>query len=360
MPDRSTAAGIRLQGIDTPALLLDLDAAERNLARMARFFASGNTCLRPHYKNHKCPVLARKQLEAGAIGITCATLGEAEALVANGITDILVSSELAGERKIHRLFNLCGAADLKVVVDNPKTIDAIAAAGRSMGRAPGILVNVNVGQNRTGVHPGAAVLDLARHVIAAGLQFRGLMGYEGHVAHMPQGPEKDSAYDQAMRALMESRDLLKSNQIPVEILSTGGTGTHHLSPRFRDITEFQAGSYLVMDTNYRKTCSDFELALSVLGTVISRTDNDRIVLDTGLKSISGELGLPSVKSCPGLRVRKLNAEHGILDIVDPTVPVDVGDLVELWPCYSDGTINLHDRMYGTRNGIIEEVLRLEG
>ena len=349
-----------LREIDTPALLLDLDAMERNLSRMARFFSAGPTKLRPHYKNHKCPVLARRQMDAGAIGMTCATLSEAEAVIANGITDILISSELAGDRKIARFMDLARQADVKAVVDNPKAVAALGAACRAKGYRPGVLVNVNVGQNRTGVKPVEPVLEVARKVLAEGLSLRGLMGYEGHVAHQVEGPEKESAYDLAMGTLMKCRCLLEQNGIPVEIVSTGGTGTHHLTPRFPGITEFQAGSYLVMDTEYTNTCQDFERALTVLGTVISKAEGERVVVDAGLKSISGEHGIPVVKGRDGLRLRRLNAEHGIIDILDPSVPVEVGDVIEIWVYYSDATVNLHERMYGIRNGKVEEVLKLLG
>jgi len=351
---------VTLREIDTPALLLDLDAMERNLSRMARFFSAGPTKLRPHYKNHKCPVLARRQMDAGAIGMTCATLSEAEAVIANGITDILISSELAGDRKIARFIELARQADVKAVVDNPKAAAALGAACRAKGCRPGVLVNVNVGQNRTGVKPGEPVLEVARKVLAEELSLRGLMGYEGHVAHQVEGPEKESAYDLAMGTLMKCRCLLEENGIPVEIVSTGGTGTHRLTPRFPGITEFQAGSYLVMDTEYTNTCQDFERALTVLGTVISKAEGERVVVDAGLKSISGEHGIPVVKARDGLRLRRLNAEHGIIDILDPSVPVEVGDVIEIWVYYSDATVNLHERMYGIRNGEVEEVLKLLG
>jgi len=351
---------VTLREIDTPALLLDLDAMERNLTKMARFFGAGPTRLRPHYKNHKCPALARRQIDAGAIGMTCATLAEAEALVSNGITDILISSELAGDRKIARYVDLACQADVKAVVDNPKSAAAVAEAGRTKGRRLNVLVNVNVGQNRTGAKPGAPVLELARQIEAEGLRLRGLMGYEGHVAHQMEGPEKEAAYDLAMGTLMNCRCLLAENGIPVEIVSTGGTGTHHLTPRFPGITEFQAGSYLVMDTEYANTCKDFERALTVLGTVISKTEGERVVVDAGLKCISGEHGMPVVKAHEGLRLRKLNAEHGIIDVLDSSDPLDVGDTVEIWVQYSDATVNLHERMYGMRNGKVEEILRLQG
>jgi D-serine deaminase-like pyridoxal phosphate-dependent protein len=351
---------VTLREIDTPALLLDLDAMERNLTKMARFFSAGPTRLRPHYKNHKCPALARRQIDAGAIGLTCATLAEAEALVSTGFTDILISSELAGDRKIARFVDLARRVDIKAVVDNPRAAAALGAAGREKGQRLGVLVNVNVGQNRTGIEPGETVLDLARKVLAEGLWLRGLMGYEGHVAHQVEGPAKECAYDLAMGTLMKCRRLLEENGIPVEIVSTGGTGTHHLTPKFPGITEFQAGSYLVMDTEYTNTCKDFERALTVLGTVISKTEGQRVVVDAGLKSISGEHGVPVVKTQGGLRLRKLNAEHGIIDILDPSVPVEVGDTLEIWVHYSDATVNLHERMYGIRNGEVQEVLTLQG
>ena len=349
-----------LREIDTPALLLDLDAMERNLTKMAHFFAADSTRLRPHYKNHKCPALARRQLDAGAIGMTCATLSEAEALVSNGIPDILISSELAGDRKIGRFADLARRADVKAVVDSANAAAALGAAARAKEQRLSVLVNVNVGQNRTGLKPGKPVLDLARQVLAEGLSFCGLMGYEGHVAHQVEGPEKEAAYDLAMGTLMQCRCLLEENRIPVAIISTGGTGTYHLTPRFPAITEFQAGSYLVWDTDYAATCKDFEPALSVLGTVISKTDSQRVVVDAGLKSISGEHGLPMVKARDGLRLRKLNAEHGIIDMLDPAIPIEVGDTLEIWAAYSDATVNLHERMYGIRNQKVEEILKLEG
>jgi D-serine deaminase-like pyridoxal phosphate-dependent protein len=351
---------MKLHELQTPALLVDMDAMERNLAKMARFFSAGPTRLRPHYKNHKCPALARRQIQAGAIGMTCATLSEAEALVANGIEKILISSEIAGAPKIRRFVELASHAEIIAVVDNPGAVDALAAVARQQRCRCGVLVDINVGQNRTGVKPGEAALELARKVLAEGLWLRGLMGYEGHVAHLESGPAQDSAYDSAMSALMDSRCLLEQNSIPVEIVSTGGTGTHSMTRRFPAITEFQAGSYLVMDTEYTRTCSDFELALSVLGTVISKTDGERLVADVGLKSISGEHGVPVIKGQNGLRFRKLNAEHGIIDILESPTALTPGDTIEIWAQYSDATINLHSRMYGIRGGEVEEVFTLEG
>jgi D-serine deaminase-like pyridoxal phosphate-dependent protein len=351
---------VKIEEIDTPALLIDLDAMERNLSKMTRAFASGPTRLRPHYKNHKSPVLARRQLSAGAIGMTCATLSEAEALVSEGITDILISSELAGGRKIARLVELARQAGVKAVVDNPQVAAEMGNAATAKGIRLGVLVNVDVGQHRCGVLPGNAVVELARTVLAAGLQFRGLMGYEGHISHLREGPEKDRAYCVAMDALMECRSSLAVAGIPVGIVSTGGTGTYGLAYRYQAITESQAGSFLLMDTNYAATCDDFERTLTVLGTVISVTDGQRIVVDAGVKSISGERGMPIVKSGNGLSLRKLNAEHGIIDTRADLAAPKVGETLEIWVHYSDATVNLHDRMYGVRNGTVEEIFKLRG
>jgi D-serine deaminase-like pyridoxal phosphate-dependent protein len=351
---------LKLHEIDTPALLVDLDAMERNLAKMARRFATGPTRLRPHYKNHKCPALARRQMEAGAIGLTCATLAEAEALVSNGFTDILISNELAGDRKVARFVELASRADVKTVVDNAEAVASIGAAARAKRCRPGVLVDVNVGHDRTGVGPGAPVAALARQVLAEGLRFQGLMGYEGHVGHQTEGPDKDAAFDRSMGALIQCRRLLEESGIPVEIVSAGGTGTSHLSSRVPGITESQAGSYLLMDTNYADTCQDFELTLTVLATVISKTEGARVVVDAGLKSISGERGLPLVKGHPSMPVTKLNAEHGIIGLTDRSFSPRIGDTLELWVRYSDGTVNLHDRMYCTRNGEVTEILKLQG
>ena len=333
---------------------------ERNLAKMAGFFAKGPTKLRPHYKNHKCPALAHKQMAAGAIGMTCATLSEAEALVANGITSLLLSGEIAGERKIQRFIELARQADIIGAVDDARVAKAIAAAARQKNCRASVVVDVDVGLKRTGIKPGEPVLQLARKVLEEGLSFRGLMGYEGRMLPQPGGPENDSAYNLAMTTLVDCRCLLERNGIPIEIVSGGGTSTYKRSRRFPGVTEIQAGSYLVMDTDYQKACIDFELALTLLSTIISKTEGERLIVDAGLKSLSSEKGMSTIKDMPGLRLRKLSAEHGFIDILEGAESLRVGDTIEIWPHYSDATINLHERMYGVRKGQIAEILKLQG
>jgi D-serine deaminase-like pyridoxal phosphate-dependent protein len=345
--------------IRTPALLIDLPGMESNLKKMAAFFADGPTRLRPHYKNHKCVALARRQLAHDAIGITCATLGEAEALARSGIESILVANEIAGAIAVERLVELSRATDIMVGVDNELAVIALAAASARANVQLSVVVDVNTGLDRCGVSPGEAGLALAQLAVARGLRFRGVIGYEGHCVRMPPGPDKIQATQQAMGKLVDTAHLIRSRGIAVEIVSAGGTGTYSISGRVPGVTEIQGGSYLLMDTDYQTVCEDFDPALSVLGTVISRTGNERLILNIGLKEISGERGLPVLKNASGARLRKLNAEHAIVDIVDPSFAAQVGDQLEIWAHYSDATVNLHRRMFGVRDGRVEETFIVE-
>ena len=343
--------------IETPALLVDLAAMERNLARMASYFAKGPTRLRPHYKNHKCAELARRQLAAGAVGITCATLSEADVLARDGIGPILVANEIAGEMKIRHFAELSGKADVTVAVDNADTVDALAAASRSHGTTLSVIVDIDVGQGRCGVCPGEAALSLARRAMEAGLRFRGIMGYEGR---LQVGPDRAMTAQAGMAKLVATRELIAAQGIGVEIVTAGGTSTYSMYGGYPGVTDIQCGSYLLMDTDYLSWCADFEPALSALGTVISKTGDRRVIADIGLKAISGERGLPALKNADGARLRKLNAEHAIIDIEAACRPIGVGDQIEIWAHYSDATVNLHGRMYGIRNGALEEIFRIEG
>jgi len=348
------------QEIETPALLVDLDRMEANLQRMAAFFRTVPAKLRPHYKNHQCPDFAARQLAAGAIGITCATLREAESLVQHGIGSILLANEIVDPAKIRRWVELARQADVIVCVDNEEVASELARAGRN-GRTPvSVLVDVDVGLHRCGVLPGESTIRLVRGVLEKDLRFRGLMGYEGHLVHEPPCPEKEAAVAAALRPLMETKACLESEGVPVEIVSVGGTGTYSISGSHPGVTEVQAGSYLLMDTNYRQCCTDFDVALTVLATVIIKTNGVRVVIDAGVKVLSCERGIPTIKDMEGLTIRKLNAEHGIIDVQDSSNPVLIGDRIEIWVRYSDATVNLHERMYGIRNGRVEGIFPLNG
>ena len=291
--------------------------------------------------------------------MSCGTVREAEALARHGIRSILIANEIAGPEKIGRFLELSRVCETIVAIDNPRVVDALAAASRNHDVPLSVLVDVDVHLGRCGVRPGEEAVTLARHAIESGLRFRGLMGYEGRLQQATEA-EREAVCRHAMDGLRESRRLLEANNIPVEIVSVGGSSSHAFSSCHTGVTEIQVGSYLLMDTDYRWLLPEFELALSVLTTVISRRGDEQVVVDTGLKEISAERGLPVFKRPAGLRLRKLNAEHGIADIVDKASAANVGDLVEIWPHYEDGTVNLHRRMYGIRNGRVEEVMELDG
>jgi D-serine deaminase-like pyridoxal phosphate-dependent protein len=348
-----------LDQVRTPALLVELDAMEANLRDMANFFADKPCKLRPHFKNHKAPMLAGKQIHAGAIGITCATLREAEILVEHGIDSILIANEVAGHDKPERLADLSRQSSMLVCVDNCHSIRDMAAAQRNRNSQMQVLLDVNIGLNRCGVAPGMAALELAHYALEHGLAVRGIMGYDGHLQAVPPSPERDEIVRQGSKAIVESAALLESAGIPVPIRSTGGTGTYAVSGDYPGITEIQAGSYLLMDNMYVSRGAEFQRSLTVLATVISTRGHDHVVLDCGVKAISGERGLPTLKDIPGARLSALHAEHAIVELDPHSRSLTPGEKVQVWVHYSDATVNLHTKMFGVRHGEVEEVFPIE-
>lgn len=331
--------------IPTPALVVDAAALSRNIARMARFFSAGDCRLRPHFKAHKTPEIARRQLEAGSCtGLTCATVDEAE-VVAPLCQDVLIANEIVSPGKCARVAALQRHTQMTVAVDSTAGIDALATASRTADVRIGVLIDLNVGQHRCGVAPGADAVQLARRVADTNrLTLRGVMGYEGHVQPIRSRSERDAKAREAMRALVSTADQLRSTGLPCDIVSAGGTGTFDITGRIAGITEVQAGSYALMDTDYGEVHVPFEQAFWVLGTVISRPAPDRCVADCGHKSLTKDHGLPAVNWIAGATVTALNDEHATIAL-PPRASIAVGDLVQLVPSHTDPTINLHDVFY---------------
>jgi len=350
---------MQVHEIRTPALLVDLDAMESNLNRMAAFFRDKPVKLRPHFKNHKVPLLAWKQIEAGAIGVCCATLREAEILVQHGIRSILVANEISTEDKIHWFAGMSRHADIMVAVDDERVVADMACIARKRRLTLSVVVDCNVGLNRCGVPPGEPACRLAKTIVEQGLRFRGLMGYEGHLQALPPGEERDRLVSDVGKSLVDSRGLIEAEGIPVEIVSTAGTGTYAQAGAYPGVTEIQAGSYLLMDTIYVNRGSAFQRSLTMLVSVISRPEAGRAVVDCGMKELSAERGMSTVKGIQGVDLKALHAEHGLLQIQNPDANVRVGDKIELWVHYSDATVNLHRQMYGVRNGAVEEIFTIE-
>jgi D-serine deaminase-like pyridoxal phosphate-dependent protein len=331
--------------IPTPALIVDVPALDRNIARMAAFFASGPCRLRPHIKAHKTPEIARRQLAAGScVGLTCATVSEAEA-VAGLCGDLLIANEIVSPAKCARVAALAAARRVTVAIDSPEGLAVLAAAARAAGATVGVLVDVNVGQMRCGVLPGDPAVVLASLAARTpGLELRGVMGYEGHVQPVRDRHEREAQARQSMAALVDTASRVRGAGLPCGIVSGGGTGTYDVSGRVAGVTEIQAGSYALMDTDYGEVGVPFEPAFFVLGTIVSRPAADRCVADAGHKSTTKDHGLPAVLDLEGGVVTSLNDEHATIAIPAGS-PVRIGDHLRLQPSHTDPTVNLHDVFY---------------
>jgi D-serine deaminase-like pyridoxal phosphate-dependent protein len=351
--------------IPTPALLLDLDRFQRNLERMAAHVRRTGKAIRPHAKTHKCPEIARRQIEAGALGVACAKLGEAEVMAAAGIRGLLITTEIVPPSSIARLMRLVAEApDTMIVVDNTANLAAVAQAAASAGVVVNVLIDVDMGNRRTGAQPGEPSLALARAVAKQrSLRLRGLQGYAGHCAHIIGWKARRDASLTTMAGLMETRRLLERDGLPVEVVAGASTGTFDIDVELAGLTELQSGSYCVMDLEYRKiggregdALTDFEMALTVLTTVVSVPTADRAVVDGGLKAFSTDKPFPpeSVER-PGITYGFAGDEHGRLTITDPSRAPRLGERIEFFPPHCDPTINLYDRIYVVRGHRVEAV-----
>ena len=346
--------------LDTPALLIDLDKMEANIEKMANYFTNVNAVLRPHVKTHKTPIIAHKQIAAGeTIGVTCAKLGEAEAVIHAGIRDVLIANQIVSTHKIARLINLARHSEIMVAVDNSQNVQAISDAASAKGVNIRMLVEVNIGMNRCGVDPGQPTLTLARQICQSpNLIFEGLMGYEGHTVAKPNRIERETTTREAMQRLIDTKHYLEKHDVAVSIMSGGGTGTFNITGSLPEMTEVQAGSYVFMDSTYRNVegvGEQFACALSVLATVVSRPERNRLIVDTGMKVLAKEFGIPQPIGIAGLEMTGLSEEHGTILVIDTNVPFTPGDKLEILPTHCCTTVNLHDRYYGIRNGIVESV-----
>ena len=355
--------GMHKTELDTPALLIDLDKMEANIQTMADYLSTVNAMLRPHMKTHKTPIIAHKQIAAGAIGVTCAKLGEAEAVIHAGVRDVLIANQIVGSHKIARLINLARHSEIMVAVDNPQNVQAISDAAAVKGVTARMLIEVNIGMNRCGVEPGKPTLELANKIRQCpNLKFEGLMGYEGHTVARPDLKERDAAAREAMQRLVDTKHYLEKHGVEVSIMSGGGTGTFNITGSIPEMTEVQAGSYVFMDSTYRNVegvGNQFDCSLSVLATVVSRPSPNRVIVDTGLKVLAKEFGIPQPIGITGVEMTGLSEEHGTLKTVgqgsDTNVSLTPGDKLEILPTHCCTTVNLHDRYYGIRNGIVESV-----
>jgi D-threonine aldolase len=351
--------GIALEAVDTPALIIDLDPFERNLARLTESIAGRNVRLRAHAKTHKCAEIARRQIAAGAVGVCCQKVSEAEALVAGGVADVLISNEIVGERKLARLAALARQARIGVCVDDASNLRALAAAARRAGAGLDVYVEVDVGAHRCGVAPGEPARALARQIVESpGLRFAGLQAYQGSAQHLRAAAERRAAIARAADAVRLTRGALAAAGIDCPIVTGGGSGSYLYEVDSGAWDEIQCGSYIFMDVDYARNewaapLPRFEHALFVLATVMSRPAPERAVLDAGLKASSVDSGLPQPWNRTGLTLTRVSDEHGVLEIAPGAPAPALGEKLLLVPGHCDPTVNLYDWYVCVRNGVVE-------
>lgn len=357
-------AGAR-QRLTTPALVLDLGRFEANLATMARLAEESGQALRPHAKSHKCSAIAKAQIEAGALGICCASLREAEAMAAAGVTGVLITSPVVGEAKIGRLAALAAAAPgLMVVADNPRNVTEIDAAVGGTGAQLRMLVDVDPGMGRTGVTGSQSALALARDIErATNLSFAGVQAYSGMVQHVEDYAARRNTYGPQLDSLAQTCDALTEAGLAPGIVTGGGTGSHHIDRTMRTLNELQVGSYAFMDVQYNavEILPDaplpFETALTVRCSVVSNNGEGYVTIDGGLKCFATDGPAPAVASGapPGAVYQFMGDEHGRITFAKAGEHLEIGAALELITPHCDPTVNLHDVIHCVRGDTLADI-----
>jgi len=353
--------GMRLDEVDTPALILDLDAFEANIERL-RDALPGRVRVRAHAKTHKCPEIGKRQIAAGAVGLCCQKVSEAEAMVEGGINDVLVSNEVVGAAKLNRLAALARRAKLGVCVDNADNVRDLDAAMRRAGARIDVYIELEVGMRRCGVAPGEPALALARAIAASpSLRFSGLHAYHGRAQHIRSINERRAVIGVSAAAVRSTKVLLEKNGIACPLVTGAGSGTFMIEVELGAWDEIQPGSYIFMDSDYARNewappMPRFEHSLFVLATVMSRPNPSLAVVDAGLKASSVDSGLPGLWQRPGLSFTRASDEHGWVEFAaeQPAgVMPALGEKLLLVPGHCDPTVNMYDWYVCIRKGVVE-------
>jgi D-serine deaminase-like pyridoxal phosphate-dependent protein len=346
------AIGRRRETLITPALVLDIAAAQRNIDHMADRLRSLPAGIRPHVKAHKSPELARRQVAAGAVGISTATIWEAIVMADAGIDDIFLVNQIVDSQKVKAAAELARNTKLRVAVDAIENARILSAAAVAAGSKLGVMIEVDTGMGRSGVLSAEEAMALARNLLdLPGLRFDGLTGYEGHCSMTPDREQRLEQQRVAMAEFVEIADAMSWGGIPVSVLSAGGTATWEWTAANPRITEIQAGTYVVMDNEYGRMVPGFQHSLTVQSTVISRSPH-RVIVDAGSKSICDGERSSIVGST--LRPIRFDEEHGIFDSTDGS-NLRVGDSVSLIPGYSPSTVNWYDAYHVVEDDVVVDI-----
>lgn len=366
--DLPAEPGMCLEQVDTPALLIDLDAYEWNIEQMAKEAANSGMRLRPHAKTHKCAVIALHQISHGAVGVCCQKVSEAEALIDGGVHDVLVTNEIIGRRKLTRLASLARRATISVCVDNLDNLQELSAVAVGLDVHIGVFVEVDVGGCRCGVQQGEAVLVLAKRIQSLrNLEFKGLQAYQGRAQHVRAHAERKSAINDSVDAVRRILDLLSGEGISCEVVTGAGTGTYRFEAASGVYNEIQPGSYIFMDADYRRNLantgtefSDFRQSLFVYTQVMSTPDRNYAVIDAGLKALAFDSGMPVPVDLTSVRYCRPSDEHGVLDLSDVPGAVSLGSKIKLIPGHCDPTVNLYDWYVAMRGDRVEALWPIVG
>lgn len=358
--DIPAEVGMALEDVATPALIVDLDAFERNVKYMRDFVESKGIRLRAHAKTHKSADIALYQIEhGGACGVCCQKVAEAEAIVAGGVKDVLVSNQVVDPKKIDRLAQLAGKARVLVCVDDLDNIDDLSAAAQKHGTTIECLVEIDCGAGRCGVQWGEPVVELATKIDAApGLTFSGIQAYQGAAQHVHDFEERKAKIDAAVKQVADTVEMLKAKGLECDIVGGAGSGSYYFEGGSGVYNEMQCGSYIFMDADYQRVLDDkgnhiseFENSLFIWTSIMSKTKADKAICDAGLKAQSVDSGLPVIFGRDDVEYIKCSDEHGVIS--DPNNVLKLNDKLKLIPGHCDPTCNVYDWYVGIRNGKVE-------
>lgn len=351
----SLNGNMKLTEMDTPCLWLDLDVFEENIRQVSAFLSSQGKAWRPHFKGIKTPQIARMMMDAGAVGITCAKLGEAEVAAAAGIDGILIANQIVGKRKIERLTQLASQTSVTVAIDDLQNLNEISAQAVTDGVTVGVVLEVNIGMQRAGVAPGEPAVALAKQAAALpGIAFRGVMGWEGHCAGMTDAAQKSAEIEKAITSLTMTADQIRAAGVPVVIVSCGGSGTFRQTASYLGVTEIQAGGCTFGDLTYDAWGAQTRQALHILTTVTSHANTGWAIVDAGRKTFNCERSMPQCLEYPQYKLTSLSSEHGKLELPEGDDQLAVGQKINFIPSYGDWTVFLHDELVGVRGGRVQQ------
>jgi D-serine deaminase-like pyridoxal phosphate-dependent protein len=357
--------GLTKEDLGTPAMILDLAMFERNLRKMAEHSKASGLQLRPHVKIHKSPDVSKRQIKLGAMGVTCATIAECEWMHANGIKGILFSCQPAGRNKVSRAVALSKKdSTFTCVVDDPRVADHLNEAAGVAGVKMNVAVDVFAGLTRQGIEPGEKALALAQRVASSkNLRLAGLMAYSGNASHTKTWSARKKRSEDDLAGMLHTAELCKKSGLPVEIRTGGSTGTYNIDPQM--LTELQCGSYVFMDTLYRRiggkssdtVYEDFEPALTVMTTVVSQTRPGMASIDAGNKAMLRVTD--EVKGRSDVKIENQGAEYGLL-LWKEGRDIAVGERVEIYPSNLDTSTNVYDRYYVAQGDSIVDAWPIMG